>query len=80
MAKNRPRDGTDPGLARFGRNVRRARQRAGLSQETLAILAQISQGEISVIEGGRREPGVLSLVALARALHVDPCDLLKGVN
>lgn len=70
----------DPLLARFGADLRRARTSAKLSQAALADLAGLSQGEISVLEAGKREPGLLSVVYIARALHTTPSDLLRRVR
>jgi transcriptional regulator with XRE-family HTH domain len=53
---------------------------AKLSQDALAELAQISQGEISVLEAGRREPGLLTVVYLARALHTTPAELIRNLK
>lgn len=65
---------------RFGSDLKRARLNAGLSQKALAELAHMSQGEISVLEAGQREPGLLSIVYIARGLHTTPADLLRGLK
>jgi transcriptional regulator with XRE-family HTH domain len=70
----------DPQLVGFGKALRRARRGAKLSQQALADLSRISQGEISVLEAGTREPGLLTVVYLARALHLKPEDLVKDLR
>ena len=60
-----------------GANVRRARQKAGLTQEQVALQADIDLTYMGGIERGRRNPTVLVLVRLADALGVDPTELLK---
>jgi len=60
-----------------GANVRRARQKAGLTQEQVALQADIDLTYVGGIERGRRNPTVLVLVRLADALGIDPADLLR---
>jgi transcriptional regulator with XRE-family HTH domain len=61
----------------IGTNVRRARQKAGLTQEQLAHEAKIDLTYAGGIERGRRNPSALVLVRIAEALGVEPADLLK---
>lgn len=61
-----------------GRNVRRIRQAAGLTQEQFADASGFSQQYISGLEGGTRNPTVVTLFELARALGVTPVDLLQS--
>jgi transcriptional regulator with XRE-family HTH domain len=64
----------------FGRRVFMARRRAGLSQEILAIFAGLHRTEIGLIERGRREPKLITILKLVRGLGVEPNDLLKGLR
>lgn len=57
-------------------NVRRLRKSAGLSQEALADRAGLHRTYISSIERGERNITLASIFALAKALGVDPRDLL----
>ena len=59
-----------------GRNVRRARERAGLSQEQLAVRAGVSQQYVSTVENGRRNVTVVSLYILAQQMDATPVELL----
>lgn len=68
------------GLKTLGANVRRWRLERGLSQERLADLARVSQSHVSALEIGEHEPGVLAVVRIAWALHVEPQDLLRGIR
>jgi len=79
MAKSDP-SRPHPQLVRFGKDLRAARRRAKLSQDELARLSGVSQGEISVIEAGAREPGILRVICLARALHMEPADLVRRLR
>ena len=64
----------------FGRNVFRARRRLGLSQETLAIFAGLHRTEIGLLEQGKREPKLTTILKLLRALGAEPNDLLLGLK
>ena len=59
-----------------GRQVRRYRERAGLSQRQLGAAAGIGHSYISRLEADLNSPSVTTLCRLARALGVDPRDLL----
>jgi transcriptional regulator with XRE-family HTH domain len=65
---------------RFAGNLRRIRESHGLSQEALADLAGIHRTEASLLERGRREPRLGTLVKLAGALEVPLGDLFEGVE
>lgn len=67
-------------LKTFGRAIRSARKRAGLSQEDLAEAAKLSRNYISDIERGVRNPGLLALVGLSRALRLPLRDMLEDVE
>jgi transcriptional regulator with XRE-family HTH domain len=68
----------DPFLAQFGRNVARARKRAGLTQEGLWDLSEIHPTEISRIENGRINVKIKTVERLATVLGVTPGQLLDG--
>jgi len=59
-----------------GRNVRRVRQSKGLTQEQFADKSGFSQQYISGLEQGRRNPTVVTLYELARALGVSHVELI----
>jgi transcriptional regulator with XRE-family HTH domain len=60
-----------------GRNVRRIRQKKGLTQEKFAEISGFSQQYISGLEQGRRNPTVVTLYELATALGVGHIELLQ---
>jgi transcriptional regulator with XRE-family HTH domain len=60
-----------------GGNVRRIRQKKGLTQEQLAEISGFSQQYISGLEQGRRNPTVVTLYELASALGVSHLDLVR---
>lgn len=59
-----------------GRNVRRFRLAAGLTQEKLAELSGFGQQYISDLERGRENPTVVTLYELSQVLKVTPVDLI----
>lgn len=63
-----------------GSNVARIRKSKGLTQEALEGMSGCSQAYISALEQGSRNPTILVLVMLARALGVPVFDLLAGVE
>jgi len=65
---------------RFAANLRRAREKTGMSQARLGLVAGLESSEISRLEAGKREPRLMTMVGLARALHVELADLLDGVR
>lgn len=65
---------------RFAQNLRRERDRVGISQEELALLAELHRTEVSQLERGLRVPRIDTLVQLAGSLDVDPKDLLDGLS
>jgi transcriptional regulator with XRE-family HTH domain len=66
-------------LTRFGLNVRRRREAAGLSQEALAEKADLDRTYISGIERGTRNPTILSAARVAAALKTSLAQLFNGV-
>lgn len=62
---------------RIGLNVQRLRRAKELSQEELAARADVHQTYLSGVERGRRNPSVLILDRIAKALGADVEELLK---
>jgi transcriptional regulator with XRE-family HTH domain len=71
-------DPSDPRTA-FGANLRKAREQAGLSQEALGHRANFHPTEVNRIERGRRNPGLVTIIKLAKALDIPASDLLAGL-
>lgn len=70
--------GADDALLReFGDRVRARRLDAGLSQEALAEQAGLHRTYVGSIERGERNVALVNIVRLARALGVDPADLVR---
>lgn len=65
----------------FAENLRRHREKSGLSQEALAEACDLHRTEISLLERCKRSPRLETLVILARGLELSsPGELLKGIN
>ncbi|MEO8428723.1 MAG: helix-turn-helix transcriptional regulator [Verrucomicrobiota bacterium] len=70
----------DRTLLVFGRNVARIRAERGFSQDKLAEKADLDRTFISGIERGVRNPGIKTVLKVARALNVSVGDLCHGVD
>jgi transcriptional regulator with XRE-family HTH domain len=60
----------------IGENLRQARTRRLLTQDELAEKAGVSQSTIANIERNNAEPQFRTIRKLAKALDVDPTELL----
>jgi transcriptional regulator with XRE-family HTH domain len=56
----------------FGKVLRDQRRNSGLSQETLALTAEVDRTFVSQMERGIRQPTLTTLWKLANALDVKP--------
>lgn len=61
-----------------GRNLKRLRQRAGLTQDALAERLHVTRQAVSAWETGKNQPDVETLAALAEALGADVRELIYG--
>lgn len=68
-----------PPPAAFARNLRAAREKAGLSQEALAERAGMHRNAVALLEAGKRDPRVSTVAKLAKALGISASDLLTGI-
>jgi ribosome-binding protein aMBF1 (putative translation factor) len=65
---------------RFGLNVRRLREAAGLTQLELSMRSGVDAAEISRLERAAKEPMLGTIVRLADGLGVAAGELLRGVE
>jgi len=64
-----------------GLNVQRLRRERDISQEELSLLSDCTRGYLSGIETGRRNPTVVFLAGLAKALEADVSEFfVKSAN
>ena len=66
-------------VIRFGRNISRIRNAAGLTQEGLAAKADISTRYVQFLEADKYVPSVLVAVRLRRALGCSWDELCRGL-
>ncbi|MCK4602359.1 MAG: helix-turn-helix transcriptional regulator [Phycisphaerae bacterium] len=67
-------------LRQFGANVRHVREQLGLSQEVLAQRCELHRTYVGGIERGERNPSLLNILRIAKALGQEPAALLKEVR
>jgi transcriptional regulator with XRE-family HTH domain len=60
-----------------GRNFARIRREKGLTQEQLEARSGFSQQYLSDLERGRRNPTIVTLYEIARALETEPAELIR---
>jgi len=65
-------------VVKIGENLRRERIRALLTQQELAERAGVGYPTISRIENDHAEPHFRTIRKLAKALGIDPAELVKG--
>lgn len=76
MAKPSPQFAGDPVLVALGAAIRRARAAKGLSQEALAVDADLDRSYMGGIERGEHNLTLMNLVKIAGALKVKASNLL----
>jgi transcriptional regulator with XRE-family HTH domain len=65
---------------RFAVNLRRARDKAGISQEELGYVCDLHRTEVSLLERAGREPRLATIIKLASALDTTPGALCEGIG
>ena len=68
----------DDWRSKFGNQVRAVRRSRGLTQEAVALEAEIDLTYLGGIERGRRNPTLLVIVRIASALGVSPQTLFDS--
>lgn len=67
-------------VEQFATNLRRQRERNGVSQEALGFASGLHRTEISLLERAGREPRLSTILRLAWALGIKPARLLDGIE
>lgn len=64
----------------LGAELRRARQRAGLTQEELSFRAKVDRSYISQLESDKKSPTVAMLLRLCRALDTPASRIIARIE
>lgn len=72
LSKNRQ----DPVLVALGQTIRKIRLSKNVSQEKLALLAEVDRSYVGRVERGDNNVAILTLVKLAAALDVSIAELM----
>lgn len=70
----------DPSLVALGEAIRRIRLSKNLSQEKLALLAEVDRSYVGRVERGDNNVAILTLSKLALALDVTLEELMQEAN
>lgn len=66
----------DPSLVALGEAIRRLREEKDLSQESLALLAEVDRSYVGRVERGTNNAATLTLKRLANALGLTLAELI----
>ena len=80
MAKPSPQFAGDPVLVALGEAIRRARTGADLSQEALAVDADLDRSYMGGIERGEHNLTIMNLTKITDALKMSPSSLLASAG
>ncbi len=67
-------------LKAFGKKLKKLRKERNLSTREFADIAEIAHSQVWVLETGRGDPGLTTLLAIAEALNVSLNDLDPNVS
>jgi transcriptional regulator with XRE-family HTH domain len=74
---NLSRNRQDPVLLALGGAIKRIRLERNISQERLALLAEVDRSYVGRVERGDNNVAILTLVRLANALDISLSKLMK---
>ena len=77
MAKPSPKYAGTKELVSLGEAIRNARVEAGLSQEALAMEAELDRSYMGGIERGEHNLTLMNLLRISKALNIKPSELLE---
>lgn len=63
-----------------GRRIRKRRRFIDMTQEELAFRSEVHRTQFTLIENGRRQPRLHTLIRIGTALDLSPCQLLEGIS
>ena len=65
-----------PALAALGTTIRRLRKKRGISQEKLALMADVDTSYVGRVERGDNNVAILTLLKIAEALEITLVELM----
>lgn len=80
MAKPSPKYAGNPALVGLGAVIRQVRTEMGLSQESLAVDAELDRSYMGGIERGEHNLTLINLHRIASALGTKPSKLLQAAG
>ena len=80
MAKPSPTFAGDPVLSALGAAIRRARSGVGLSQEALAVDAELDRSYVGWIERGEHNLTTMNIMKIAGALKMPASELFASAG
>jgi len=69
-------DRDNKALTAFGKHLKKIRESKKISQEKLGLAADSYQSTVIRIEHGKANPKLTTIIALAKALDIEPKELL----
>lgn len=67
-------------LVRLGRNLRKAREARGWSQEEMAFKCGVHRTYVGAVERGEYNVTILTLRKLTKSVGITLCDAIRGVE
>ena len=64
----------------LGNNLKKYRQKLGVSQEALAELCGLHRTYVGAVERGERNVSLLNIVSIARALKILPSNMMESLS
>ncbi len=61
----------------FGKVLKKIRKKSGLSQEQLALQSDLDRTFISLLERGKRQPSLTSILEVAERLNTTASELIR---
>lgn len=80
MAKKSNQYAHTPELVSLGDAIRRARKQVGISQEALALSADIDRSYLGGIERGENNVALMNILRLSQALGITAAELLQSAE
>ena len=65
---------------KFGLVLKQQREKAGFSQEFIALQSGLDRSFVSMLERGKRQPSLLTICHISKALSIRPSELVALVE